>query len=415
MRLVIPISRHDSHLLPQWAEVVKHLGCGQQHDLHIVTPESIEGEVREKSLELDGHFLSKTIHTIEIEPLGGWPYGPNNFFWHAALFMFQNNPNAPWLFNELDCLPTRPNTYDAIGSHYMNSGRPFFGFVSETPGRDLETGKIMGAPYGRGDVMMSGCGVYPGSMMAMPGFMEKNNSGMMADLMKGDQSTDEPWDIHLRSQMRAAGLGHTDLIASHWNTVNYRVENGGLVCDDSENHEFYKQHPEWEKRKCGGRVHPNAILIHGCKDDSLANLILSEGIPEATMRRPSPQTAQATFAPQTSQSAPPSNFVTKEELQNFGQNLMQNFGDVLRDALKGNKEQKKGPAPITPEIASQPEPEGIWPVISRKLAARKWRLKDLASAVQLPPDQLQELLSGKGYETNGPAQWIKEKQAASVS
>ncbi len=67
------------------------------------------------------------------------------------------------------------------------------------------------------------------------------------------------------------------------------------------------------------------------------------------------------------------------------------------------------PAPAASEIPTGEAP-GIWPVIKRKLDARKWKLNDLAQAVSLPADQLQELLNNKGYEVHTGLKWIRERE-----
>ena len=42
MRIVTPVSAFDQHLAPKWCEVIQHLDCGRNHELHLVFPRSAE-------------------------------------------------------------------------------------------------------------------------------------------------------------------------------------------------------------------------------------------------------------------------------------------------------------------------------------------------------------------------------------
>jgi len=387
------------HLLPDWSDVVKRLSCGQQHDLHLVTTKSIESTAYDAQADLQPHFSSVEVHVIEIDPSGGWPYAPNVFFWCCAQFMAKN-PGIPWQLVELDCLPLRSNSFDAIGSQYTNSGAPFFGSVGPTPWRDEVSGKIAPSRWGKEDVMMSGCAVYPGDLPARANF-----KGLMEDFMKGQESTDEAWDIHLRAAMRADGMAHTDLIVSHWNTGNYRIENGGIVCDAMGSHEIFEQHPEWEKRKCGGRLNPSATLVHGCKDTTLRDLILNDQIPDF-VAPPKRTVGQGAKLPAAEPETPPalSDTVSKSEVvtmfKDFRKDLIADLKDIIR------------PIPAAPPQEPQSDAPGIWPLVKRKLEANKWRLSDLSKAVNLPVAELKTLLESKGYEAKPPGMWIKECRGA---
>lgn len=296
MRLVVPISRSDSHLLPQWIEVHEALKtAGLNHQLFFVVPQPIASEAHDAKARLNDLFEEVTVHQIDYEPYGGHPQAPNMHFYECASLMNRLNPNIPWQLVELDCLPRTANAYDAIASRYASCGAQFFGYMDKTPWRVTEEfvesgkdkdgkpimvrnphyGKIIGSLYGDGDLMMSGCAVYPGNMI-----QRQNFSGLMADFMKGSDSPQEAWDIYLRSAMANDGMAHTNLIASKWNTCNYRVENGVLTCDSMPSHEIFDRNPEWVQRQCGGPVHSEAVLIHGCKDDSLFKLIVSGAVPE---------------------------------------------------------------------------------------------------------------------------------------
>jgi hypothetical protein len=103
------------------------------------------------------------------------------------------------------------------------------------------------------DPYMEGVCIYPG------------NYEQMVDGMFRGIDTKMGWDERLRNYFRR-DWHNTDLIAHHWRAVNYREEDGQLLCDDGPDNQFGTKH--------GGVVKERACLIHGCKDDSLAKLIL---------------------------------------------------------------------------------------------------------------------------------------------
>lgn len=429
MRIATIVSRHDLNTLPDWIEVHQSINAGASHDLHFVVPQSVAMEVHEAAAQLDGHFQSIKVHELEIEPSGGWPLAPNVFFYHCAQLMAKENQNAPWQLSELDCLPLRPNSYDAVSSVYMGSGMPFLGHIGATPFRSMERfldeknevpnpnyGKITPPRDGKSDVMMSGCAVYPGNLILRPNF-----AGLMASFIQGTESIPQPWDMFLRGAMRADGMRHTDLLAQHWNTWNYRIEDGQIICDGRDSHESHQ--PGWEMRKCGGDVNPNAAFIHGCKDQSLKNLILGGEIPSIIV----PKRIQPFSGVQT----PPDSKVEKLEAK------VDQLTGMLEKLLKSqstpvNAPQMAATAPQVPQVAfkrrEQPQTaktppdaprdvsvandpqEGIWPKITKLLSGQKFRLGDLANAAGLPKDNLLEILTSKGYEAPLPGTWVRRKK-----
>lgn len=279
MRIVTPVSTFDQHIAPKWCEVVKHLDCGRNHELHLVYPRSAEPAAHAIQNELQGNFEVIKMHLMESEPLGGWPYGPNTQFYASSLAMLRDNPKAAWFLCELDCYPMRSNSFDLLESRYSNAGVPFFGKIGPTFWRD-DNGRITSSLFGKDDTTMSGCAVYPGNLLN-----RRYTSSLMADLMKGfDESTGAPstgWDVHMRFAIKKEGVSDAgNLIADNWNTIKYKIEDGKLVCENNPDHEIYRRNPTFEHRKTNSPVGFDALFVHGCKDDSLPQLILSDSIPK---------------------------------------------------------------------------------------------------------------------------------------
>lgn len=428
MRIVLPVSRSDFDHLPDWVEVADFLQCGGQHDLNIVTPKSIESEILDYKAQLEGIFQSVTIHAMEIDPAGGWPFAPNVFFWYAAKLMSQV-PNQPWQLVELDCLPLYSNSFDAISNGYLTCGRPFYGNVGATPWRITDPtapnyGKIVASRYGKEDKMMSGCAVYPGDIFQRPNFASKDGHGLLADFMKGEESSDEPWDMHLAPAMRADGVAHTEMLAQHWNTGNYRVEDGIIVCDALEHHEIYSSHPDWEKRKCGGKVNRSAVFIHGCKDDSLKNLIISGEIPgfvpvsrrASTTSTPSPETPESPKVEMLEAKVDQLASMFKEFMKiSAGQADVQKTAPPILSAAVPAGTSGVKVSGANSYIASGSEGQtGLFSRAVELLSQKKYRIGELCKELDTQSALLEPLLEANGYELSGPARWVKLKELATA-
>lgn len=418
MRIALPASQSDVHLLANWIEVVKHLRCGEQHDLTIVASRSVEVQAHDAKTELEGCFNSVTVSVIPIDPSGGWPRGSNAHFWHCANFM-SSKPNLPWLLNELDCLPTSERSYDIVAAKHMDAGTPFSGQISPTPFRETnesgevaENGRIVSSIYGANDTILNGCAVYPGNIMGRSG-----TGGLMNDFMKGDESPDIGWDIYLRAGIKAEGVSHIDAIANHWNTENYRVEGGRLVCDSRKTHPAYADKPKWQIRQCGGAIHPDAVLIHGCKDESLSNLILENKIPQGILRSAPKRSARASTSaeqafPQVEQFERPEVNAEVVELRGKVDKLTELLERVLTNVVapqsNGNGRHAPEPAEVA-RPASTDDGSDILRVLGVIPDGKKVKLGTISEKTNIPPNRLRAIIAANQAlftPASGPASWI---------
>jgi hypothetical protein len=110
--------------------------------------------------------------------------------------------------------------------------------------------------------MMMGCGVYPANMDRDQRFRP-----LLSDLVKpADRNPHTPFDFYLRHAMSQAGIANTTLIADMWQTCEYKKTAKGITC---------KPVPlDKPRRERGGLVPHEAVLVHGCKDGTLAELLL---------------------------------------------------------------------------------------------------------------------------------------------
>lgn len=274
MLIIVPLSRADVHRLDNWISCLQKYGGLESHTLIFVPTKAVEARAYEAAGKLGSIAGKVEVMALDMDSDLGWPRA-SNWQWFNAMSLTEAIPQ-PKFWMELDCLPVRGGWADAIAGGYTSGGTPFRGCVVKTPWKDDASGKPVESLYGPEDKMMCGCGIYPSHLIRrfddlVSAGPVRGRNGLIADLSKGENSPGEPWDLHLRSAMTKLGMSHTDDIGDYWNTQNYRIEGGHLVCDPKETGNDGK--PTRVHR--AGIVNPAAVVIHGCKDESLATLILA--------------------------------------------------------------------------------------------------------------------------------------------
>ncbi len=196
-----------------------------------------------------------TVLPVQFEGQDTWPQSPN-LHWvmtMEALRLTGNKDTIFWM--ELDCDPIATNWADLLETDWRKGRQPFAGKIVPKPSRNA-AGAIV---YEPDDLMMMGCGMYPFNITQF-----KNWDTLVKGFLVGTNT--EPFDVFMRGWMRQAGWTETDLIGDRWNTINYRE---GLFCDPGPTEFKYRDH---SKTDVSG-----AVVVHGCKDGSLARLILEQG------------------------------------------------------------------------------------------------------------------------------------------
>ncbi len=259
MKICILVSAHDKHLLPDHAACLLKMGGLEEHPvIYFPTPSAKEAayEAAEK--------LGAQTHVLEQDFEGGSPIACNNHFAAVVYALAQMGNTEPFLWMEADMLPTMPRWPDALQNEYRMLGQPFMGNIVDTPFED--NGKLV---YREGDQMMMGCGIYPAHMES-----DERIKPMIADLAKtGMRNPRVPFDVYLRWVTLTIGRADTKLICDMWATENYELEDfeqdilGRIHCQSVD-------HGDRVVRARGGLVSAQAVLVHGCKDGSLAKLVL---------------------------------------------------------------------------------------------------------------------------------------------
>lgn len=256
MHIVIPVSHHDIHLFPKFLSLLERF---KGLDSHRITLSVTRGQQQAVEPYLDR--LKALCPTVAVLPVPdfrhGWFTGSNMHFHATVMGIAMAGNNEPWFWMELDCLPVRENWIGILQSEYYRDGRRFMGMIStvsqNTNGELVEKA---------GDYYLQGCAIYPPHIQQDPAIYP-----VLSDLAKPPPSCpQQPFDLHLRYAIRKHAA-NTALIHDAWQTCNYRYEGSDLVCDNTDKSLL--------ARRRGGVIEGNPVLIHGCKDSSLADLILS--------------------------------------------------------------------------------------------------------------------------------------------
>jgi hypothetical protein len=253
MNILIPVSQSDKHLLPDFTAVLQHFGGLNDHKVLFLATPSAKEETYEAAAALGAE-----AHVFNMDFQGGWPSACSNHFATAVHHLGRIGNTEPFLWMELDMLPVAKNWPTLLLQEYRRQGQPFLGNWVPTPW--VVGGKVATKD---GDNMMMGCGVYPPNMER-----DERFKPLIADLAKtGARCPRDPFDVYLRWSIKHTGVANTDFIADMWQTKNYRREGDSIVCD------AIPQDKPCRPRS--GAIPPSAVLVHGCKDGSLARLLLT--------------------------------------------------------------------------------------------------------------------------------------------
>ena len=262
MLLTIPCSQSDAHLLLNLAKVIRQLGPYGAHKLLVVPTKEIESQARQFAEEISSLFAGSSVEPVNLG-ITGWPVASNRHFKETARLVNASQVREAFYFFEPDNTPMAAGWLDQIQAEYVKENKPFYGCV--IPTRGWTQGPSGPIPQD-GEPHMVGTGVYPPNLFA---FSVKVHS---CDVhMPFNRLPLAPFDSEMRHETVPNAFA-TSLIQHNWQTKNYRVENEQIVCDDMDNITPELSH----KKPWDGK----AIVLHGCKDGSLAEIVLAGKIPK---------------------------------------------------------------------------------------------------------------------------------------
>lgn len=258
MLVLIQISHADAHLAKQMGEVLTKLGPYRGHKALITFTQDVSAtDAMGLRRVLEPLFDSVEAQQIQTSSKQ-WPLGSNQSFQASAKLAAQIG--LPWLNLELDCTPTRVGWLDEVAAEYASEGKPFMGAVVPTRGKVLMADGSY-EPLTDGTHMV-GWGVYPAEFA-----YRSVKLPTVAVIMRWGAGSLEPYDLQLRHE--TLNCHNSDLFQHNFRTVNYRLneDKTQIVCDNAPGNPETANHAK--------PVDSRAALVHGCKDGSLAQLILS--------------------------------------------------------------------------------------------------------------------------------------------
>lgn len=244
--IVFPLFSGDKPQAQALAELIRDMGGVESHHCLLVCPEGtdIAGVIeplREAFGAVDTHTYAATLY--------GWPYGPNEVFAEAALLIARDARFHDFLWIEPDCIPTGPTWADQIAAAYRACGLPMLGVSTDTVAMDSR--QVVGRH-------VIGVAVYPKNFAQLCPLV-KSMTATSAAYRKAN-AMPKAFDAYFGAYTVPRNA-ETRLIQHFWRSSEFRQESGVIVAGKT-------VAPGVENT-----VNPEAILLHGCKDFSLLNII----------------------------------------------------------------------------------------------------------------------------------------------
>lgn len=254
MIIVIPISKNDfSSVLNVFGFVktLKTFGPYLDHELLVVTrPSDVSYAKAIYDLVFD-LFQKHDFHVFDEDGPSGWPQGPN-YFWKKTIDYLKSTDNqSPWLWMELDLLPLKPNWPDLLEAEYKKQNKPFLGTIQDTNIVTSDSYRVIIAKH------LQGTAVYPPDIW--------NHCSVWEYVDRIDKAFDviTQWEVVPRT-------ADTKLIQQGFRTINYKIHTNPLRIQGEDNGDMNGVNSYADP------ICPDAVLHHGCKDTSLADIVTSE-------------------------------------------------------------------------------------------------------------------------------------------
>ena len=260
MLICVPVSSSDVHLIPAFTAALRRCGGIKQHTCLVVATPSAAAEAQKVTDCLEELSSGCKQIRLEADPHGGWPMACNIHYHDTVDYLARTKNEQFWYWMELDCTPLKPGWADALSDQYHRERKPYLGPLVPTwkvdnPGTPNER-KRQETDH------MLGTAIYPHNHHMRGIFWKHANTGMPFDVA-------QQYEVGGQNNQN---VFNTKLIQHQWGVVNFRRENGQIVCDDRDK-PFGISY--------AGPLSDEAVVHHGCKDGSLSAL-LDDAKPVAT-------------------------------------------------------------------------------------------------------------------------------------
>lgn len=405
MKLVVPVTSFDLKLLEPFTSVLEYWGGLEDFDILFVPSSAVILEVEPFVDRLRLIAKSANVFNVGYNEAGRWPDGPNRHWAHTVYKMDEAVPAGQagdcWLWHELDMFAIQAGAYKSIVNKHLQGAKFFTGKVVATPHRD-GAGNITYHPNGKEDVMMMGCAVYPSGMSKNAEFRAMAEGLVNGSAGIAGSPQMNGWDVELRYFFKKKGWTHTDLIGDRWNTINYRLEDGKLACDAGPT--------PFKNRSHNTTDITGAALLHGCKCDSLAKLILSGAFGNKV------EAVQIQgWTPQAKQEASPAP-LAETSTQTLRISALESKVDSIMEKLDAllSRADTSPPKPAQPEQVESPatDEEILSKVGEFVFDKRCMRLAELSKKIRVDAKRLEPMIEASEIFTlQKPLKWVKRKAA----
>ena len=250
MLVVIPISSSDEKLIENFCKTLTFFGPYKKHSALVVSRPSDASFCKVVFKKIKPLFKKTCFHLFETDGPIGWPSGPN-FYWNRTIRFLENKKNKlPWLWMETDMIPVKSEWLDKIEKEYKKCNKNFMGCVEPSS-------------YGYWE-HLSGCAVYP------------HNINKYCTWWKWVHKKNAAFDLICAKQI-IPNSHNTKSIRNLFRTSNFELKNEkitGIInnkIDTKNDSAFFLEKKDYTniiKNK-------KTLLIHGCKDETLSNLIIN--------------------------------------------------------------------------------------------------------------------------------------------
>jgi hypothetical protein len=257
MKLVIPVSRHDRHLIPAFLKSIETFNPGSEHELLVFGSREVESDVLEIETKIKHLFNSSETFIIDDTMLG-WPMSCNFYFQQLCRYISGKKDIDSFMWFELDTTIMKSNWLDIISDEYYSDTTKA---VKEKREPAIYLGSRERVYEGRNGELLPES--LAGQRMAPVGVYSKEIC--FSHVLNSLSMVNRHW-THVIQWYVVKRLKNSSLIQNNWRTKNYRHEDKNIVCDSDANLAW---DVHWNKP-----VDESAVLVHGCKDGSLFKLLL---------------------------------------------------------------------------------------------------------------------------------------------
>lgn len=311
MKFVIPVSSFDKAKLPDFVSIIEKFGGLENHEIIIIPQPSCIPDAHAACARLS-KITKASVVPMDHQPVPGWPKSCNAQFQFAAFEIAKSRTGVAWFWMELDAIPIKEGWANALAVEYAASGSSFLGNIVPTQ-FIKDDGTFFTID---GDNVMLGVAVYHEAL------------GRTDCLIKDLGWIEEPWDIFMRGDFKRFGAANSNVICDMWNTQNYRIEGGVMMCDPAPRDGVNVP------RKRGGPIPKSACIVHGCKDGSLERLILGPQESEPLVIK-AEETSTTSKAPVTIVQSGWNGMIEEDEIQPVMQSHRSDMTSMIKKRLDG--------------------------------------------------------------------------------